>query len=96
MQFWVDDFDMPIPFGRVYAIRRDIERQYLRLIRDGNTTLDDCFITAIYHLKYLSMIQFDETHTHTKQPRIQNHIIILIILNMFLLLIVFKRNETNG
>lgn len=26
-----------IPFGRVYAIRRDIERQCLGLIRDGNT-----------------------------------------------------------
>lgn len=26
-----------IPFGRVYAIRRDIERQCLGLIRDNNT-----------------------------------------------------------
>lgn len=26
-----------IPLGRVYAIRRDIERQCLGLIRDGNT-----------------------------------------------------------
>lgn len=26
-----------VPLGRVYAIRRDIERQCLGLIRDGNT-----------------------------------------------------------
>lgn len=26
-----------VPFGRVYAIRREIERQCLGLIRDGNT-----------------------------------------------------------
>lgn len=26
-----------VPFGRVYAIRREVERQCLGLIRDGNT-----------------------------------------------------------
>lgn len=26
-----------VPFGRVYAIRREIDRQCLGLIRDGNT-----------------------------------------------------------
>lgn len=26
-----------VPFGRVYAIRREVDRQCLGLIRDGNT-----------------------------------------------------------
>lgn len=36
-QFQIEFIIRRVPFGRVYAIRREIDRQCLGLIRDGNT-----------------------------------------------------------